>query len=973
MTFGRPGPQRGLRILIVRTSAIASTSWRGSLKVPFLNNLIRAASPRRRVAAVAIVLASCAASAWFVSTAVGAAANPPATLGAASASEVVRLPGHVHGRARPEQDIGAAPDSLPMNGLEIVFAKTPAQERALEQLLAAQQDPKSPQYHKWLTPAEYGARFGASQATVAAVTQWLEAYGFTVDALPANRSQLRFHGTKAQVEAAFRIEIHLFEVDGVKHFSNVSDPAVPAGLAAAITSIHGLNDFYPKATLRSRPAHPAGGGAKPQITYDGGKQNFVGPGDFAVIYNLAPLYSAGVNGKGVTIAVAEESDIDPTVAGAFWSGVGITPPTFTSMPVPGGTDPGQTMDPNEVEAYLDVEVAGGVAPGASILLVRDKNVLNAFQYVIRQNLAQVLSISFSACESQIGSATNNSIQLLFQEAALQGMTITVATDDAGVAGCESNLFKQGTLATTGFAVSGLASTPYALAVGGTDFDPTQAQDWGTTNAPGTLANALAHIPEMVWNETCANPLYAQKLNTTTSALCNQAMLNGQPNPFLQISGSGSGVSSCLSVDVNTNACTGGRPVPGWQTGVAGMANLTGRAVPDVAVIASLWEICSYDNSPCDPATNNIDIVGGTSASTPAVAAIIALLDQQMGGAQGLVNPQFYQLAAAEYGTPAAPKASAANCSASLGTTIGADCIFYDVTAGSNATPCTVASFNDTSSAPASTCNASTGQTNGIMELSSAPQYAAGSGFNLAAGLGSINAANLVLALYLPAPTGLSAAAGGQSVQLSWAADAHATSYNVYQATASGQEGSTPVQTAVNGTSTTVSGLQFAQTYYFTVAAQAALGTSAQSSEVQVMTVPAAPTGLTATAGNTTVTLNWTASSGATGYNIYQGTSVGGEGATPVQSAVSAVTTTLSGLTNGTTYYFAVAAVDAGGASAHSSEAQATPTAPASHGGGGALGTPEILLLSLLAALAAAKAQACESAQRTMSGRRMAPD
>lgn len=938
--------------------------------MPNLKERIGPSLARRFTATVAIVLGSCAVAVWITSSVVRAA---PATTRASvpDASGMVRLFGHVNGRARPQFDIGAAPDSLVMNGLEIVFAKTPAQERALEQLIAAQQDSKSPEYHKWLTPADYGARFGASPANVAAVTRWLEAGGFTVDALPANRSQLRFHGSKPQVEAALHTQIHLFEVDGVRHFSNVSDPAVPAEIAPAIMLIRGLDDFYPKSTVKRRAAH---GSARPQITYDAGQQNFVGPGDFAVMYNLTPLYNAGVNGSGVTIAVPEQSDIDTTVVDAFWAGVGIAvPPTVTATTIPGGTDPGQTMDQNETEAYLDVEVAGGIAPGATILLVADTSAVNAFQYIIQQKLASVLSISFESCESSNTSGGNSFLSTLFEEAAAQGMTVVVGSGDAGVAGCEANIGTQGTLATTGFAVNGLASTPYNLAVGGTDFDLTRAGDWGTSNAPGTLSNALAHIPEMVWNDTCANPLFAQVLNTTTSAFCNQAMLNGQPNPFLDVSGSGGGVSSCLSVDTNTNACTGGYAVPAWQSGVAGIANLTGRAVPDVAVIANEWAICSYDDVPCDPTNQNgVDIVGGTSSSAPAVAAIIALLDQQMGGSQGLVNAQLYRLAAAEFGTPAAPNAAAAaNCSASLGTTIGANCVFYDVTAGSNATPCTVASFSDTSSAPASTCNATGGQANGIMELNSTPQYLAGNGFNLAAGLGSINATNLVLAIYLPAPTGVTATPNGQSVMLSWTADAHAANYNVYQATQSGQEGATPVQSAVSGTSTTISGLQFAQTYYFTIAATAALGSSAQSTEAQATIVPAAPTGLTATAANASATLTWTASNGATGYNVYQGTSAGGEAAAAVQSNLSGLTATVSGLTNGTTYYFKVAAVDAGGASPPSNEAQATPVAPASHGGG-ALGPLDLLLLSLLAVLAAAGRVGALARRPESSGLRESP-
>jgi subtilase family serine protease len=941
-----------------------------------LDSLLRVAARARRSTAWALVLA-CAAAVLGGSTAgiatAGATAMPPADL-----AGLARLPGHLNANARAQFDLGRAPDSLALHGLEVVFAKTASQQRAIEALIAAQQDPKSPQYHQFLTPAQYGARFGASDATVAAVSRWLTANGFSVEALPANRSELHFSGTKAQVETAFHTEIHLFEVGGRRHYANVSNPEVPAGLAATITTIHGLHDFYPRSNVKARHL---GKGPTPQITYDGGQINWVGPGDFAVMYNLGPLYSAGVNGKGVTIGITAESDIDPTVANTFWAGVGIaTPPTINSMTVPtaeGGTDPGQTMDNNEEEAYLDTEVAGGVAPGATIDVVADTDASIAFQYMVQQNLGEVINISFSACESEIIPADNTALDGVFATAALQGQTVVVASDDAGVAGCEQNLFTQGTLATTGFAVSGIASSPHVLAVGGTDFDPTQPQSWATSNAPGTLVNAQGHIPEMVWNDTCANPLGAKALGYTTDALCNLATLGGNPNPFLQISGSGSGVSSCTAYDSTTNTCPGGGwPVPSWQSGVAGIAGLSGRAVPDVVSFAGGWVICSYDNATCDPANANastngdVDLVGGTSSSTPAVAAIVALLDQQM-GKQGLINTELYQLAATEYGTPAAPNTSN-TCSATLGTTIGASCIFYNVTGGSNATPCTVASFSDAGSAPASTCVSSSGQANGIMELNGAPQYIAGTGFNLATGLGSINATNLVLALYLPVPTGLAATPGGQSVSLSWTAEPHATSFNVYQATATGNEGTTPVQSGVTGSSVTVSGLQYATNYYFTIAAVAAFGASAQSGEVHTMTVPAAPTGLSATAGNAMASLTWTAVTGAATYNIYQGTSAGGESATPVQTGLSGTTATVSTLTNGTTYYFKVAAVDAGGASALSNEASAMPVAPAGHSGGGSLGTLELMLLAVLAALAAASRYR-ERTQRAMSARPMAPE
>jgi subtilase family serine protease len=893
---------------------------------------------------VAAGLLAAGAAAWLLLTAAG------------TAPELQSLPGQVHPLAQARFDLGEAPDSLAMPGLEVVLAKTPAQERALEALLNAQQDPKSSQYHQWLTPAQYGERFGASDAAIAALSRWLSGNGFKVDAVPASRAHLSFHGSKAQVEAAFHTRIHLFDVQGKRHFANVSAPEVAATLAPLITEIRGLHDFYPRPGVRTRPARAIGvrsGSAPnptPQITYDNGQENWVGPTDFAIMYNLLPLYKQSINGSGVTIAIAAESDINTTISDAYWTGFGLTAPQFTSIFAPGGTDPMQTNDSAETEAFLDVELAGGLAQGAKILLVRNANAFISAQYVIDENLAAILNISFGECESELG-ASNGATNSLFEQAASEGITVTVAADDSGVAGCYGTPGTQGALSTSGFAVNGIASTPYDLAVGGTDFDPTQSQAWATSNATGTLANAEGHIPEMVWNDTCANPLIAKVLGyTSTATFCNTATLNGQPNPFIEVFGGGSGLSSCLST--TNGACQGGYAQPSWQTGVYGIQGFDTRAVPDVVVTASAWVICSYDTPSCDPEGETVDFVAGTSAAAPSVAAIIALVDQTQisatsaDGRQGLINPELYKLAAAEFGTTS-PSPGLGSCSASLGLNIGSQCVFYNVVAGTSATPCEVSSYSTTGSLPASTCAASAGEANGIMEIGGTAEYGATAGFNLATGLGSINATALVAAVVLPAPTGVAASSSGQTVKLSWTAEPNATSFNVFQGTQSGQEGATPVLSGVTGTSATVSGLQNGQTYYFTVQAVGSLGVSVVSSEVNVTIVPAPPSGLSATAGTQEVSLSWTASAGASSYDVYQGTSSGGEAAAPVQT-VSGTSVTISGLTGGTTYYFKVAAVDAGGVGARSAEAYATPTSP-SGGGGGAFGWLELALLALLAA------------------------
>jgi subtilase family serine protease len=845
---------------------------------------------------------------------------------AASSDARARLPGHLSRLARPEYDIGEAPATLRMSGLQLILAKTPAQEEALKKLIADQQNPRSPLYHHWLTPQEFGARFGASEATIGALSLWLESQGLKVGALPAGRDYLPFSGTKEQVEVTFGTPIHAFDIKGERHYSNIADPSIPASFKGVIAAIRGLNDFHPRPGVRVRQTPPTSGTSLQPEVYEGQvgsygylTPGYVGPGDAANIYDLTPLYANNINGKGVTVGVVAQSDISAAQLSAYLTAFGVSQTgLFTSIPVPaasGGSDPGQTMDENETEAYLDTEIIGGLAPGANILLVRDKNANLAAQYIIDQDFpAQggspagatsgvgVINISFGTCEAEEASA-NTAINSMFQKAVTEGITITVSSGDAGAnqagvtstAGCMngSDQGVQGDVASTGLAVNGLASTPYTLSVGGTDFDPNLEGKagglyWSTTNAAPNLHSTAAHVPEMVWNSSCGNLEWSMYFTAASPlAFCNTANLSTVfgtiANPFIEILGGGGGVSSCTSI--NAGACAGGYAQPSWQQNVAGISSFGGRAVPDVSAIANRWIICSYNDNPCNPvpaAIASLDVASGTSAAAPAVAAILALVDQSQqvsaatyaDGRQGLINPTLYQLGAVEYGSAANLTA----CNASQGPITSKACVFYDVTLGGNAQPCAVATFSAAGSAPASVCdNAGNGAyATGLMTAGSAVSpgsYSAGQGYDLATGLGSVDAANLVAAMSaLAAPSGLTATTSGATVTLKWSADSSATSFNVYQGTAAGQEGATAVQTGITTDTAMISGLQ------------------------------------------------------------------------------NATNTTISGLANGSAYYFTVAAVDAGGTSAQSSEASATPAAPPSSGGGG--GSTDWLTLVGLGALGA---------------------
>jgi fibronectin type 3 domain-containing protein len=858
--------------------------------------------------------------------------------GAAASAAATPLSGNVHSLAQARYDRGAVPASAPLNALELVLRRSPASEAALGAFLAAQQDPRDAQYHAWLSPTQFGARFGADPHDIATLAAWLNAQGFQVLGPNPGHTRLTFRGSVGQVETAFHTAMHYFEVDGALHYANVTAPQIPAQFLPLLRGIRGLHDFapHPGARVHTQAA------SLPQWQSSPG-HDYIGPADFATIYDLTPLYDDALSGAGVTIAIVAQSDFDPAIPQAYWQALGVAAgQQIRALKVPNGSDPGRTGDGNEDEVYLDLEIAGGLAPGAHLIVVSDSDAITAAEYAVDQDLAAILNVSFGACEAADGTA-NATVNDLWQQAVAQGITVVVSTGDDGSADCDvARSFTQGATALDGLAVNGLASPPAALAVGGTDFDPTHAQDWAATNTSGTLANAQAYMAEMVWNDTCTNSIYAQDYGYTSAlAFCNAATVGaGTPNPYLQIAAGGGGLSTC-SVQSTSGACVSGYAAPAWQSGVAGIGGSTVRALPDVAMLATSWLLCSYESAsdPCSPSTGHFLVSGGTSAAAPAVAAILALLDQSkigggnLDGRQGLIAPTLYALAALEYGTTSTPNASGlSECNSSRGAAGSTGCVFHDITVGSNAVPCQVSAWvgPPAGSLPAGNCASAGGDAFGLISSSGAGAYAAGSGYDLSSGLGSIDAANLVDADRSPTPpTGLSAASDATTVTLTWTAVARASSYDVYVGTAPGEESATAAQTAITGTSATLAGLSSGMTYYFTVKAVSAQGSSAASNEAEATTVPAPPTAVNASAAGSTITVSWSASSGATAYSVLQITTTGEASATPIKTGLTTTSYAVSGLAPGTDYSFSVVANNAAGTSAASPAASAVipPEAP----------------------------------------------
>jgi hypothetical protein len=631
--------------------------------------------------------------------------------------------------AQARFDQGVASADLPQRRMLMLLSRSSRQQAALEQLVVAQQAKGSALYHQWLTPGEFGNRFGVDDADLALVEGWLASQGFTGIKPNHARSMIEFSGTAGEVQTAFHTAIHKYLVNGELHWANASDPEIPTALAPVVTGLLSLHNFPRKPQVRAvgtfrrnltgagyrmvRAANPEFTGFDPDSNQD---YYALGPADFAGIYNLTPLAKQSINGAGQTIAIAGQTDINVADTENFRSMFGL--PANDPQIILDGIDPGVNGD--EIEADLDTQWSGAVAPAATIDLVVSASTettagvdLSA-EYIVDNNLAGILSDSYGDCELGLGTTGNQFYGQLWEQAAAQGITVLVASGDQGSAACDYDASE----ALHGLAVSGIASTPWNIAVGGTDFDQYSlwSKYWSTTNDPTTGASALGYIPEMTWNGSCTNTTvwsnFSWGAGETAEQICNE-------QDYLTVLGGSGGKSGCTSSDgQNVSSCSGGWPKPAWQSGVGVPADGV-RDIPDVSLFASngvtdsFYIICQQDHDaeglPCGLTGLEYDFqgVGGTSASAPAFAGIMALVDEEY-GRQGNANYALYALA------------SAANASS----------IFHDVSVGTIAMPC----FMDTPNCLITNSSDLYGVLSG---------YDAGTGYDLATGLGSVNIANLI--------------------------------------------------------------------------------------------------------------------------------------------------------------------------------------------------------------------------------------
>jgi hypothetical protein len=624
-------------------------------------------------------------------------------------SVLAKKTGNTHPLALPRFDRGSAPATLPLDRMILVLQRSLEQETELRQLLDQQQDPASPNYHQWLTPEEFGRRFGPADADIAAISNWLASQGFQVTRVGAGRTAIEFSGNAGQVKSAFHTEIHRFVVNGEQHWANASDPLVPAALAPVVGGVLSLHNFQKKPLLLqigNFRRDPDSGGYTPEYTVSGSKgiSYAIGPSDFATIYNVQPLWnsSPSIGGSGQKIAVVGETNLNIQDVRDFRTLFGL--PANDPQIIINGTDPG--IVPNEeVEADLDLQWSGAVAPNAAILFVTSQSTTStqgvdlSALYIVDNNLAPVMSESYGACEQDLGTTENQLHEQLWEQAAAQGITVMVSAGDSGSAGCDDPNTE--TTAVSGLGVNGLGSTPFNVSMGGTDFnqasDPTEY--WNLENGTG-LASAKSYIPEMTWNNSCGQ---------------QDNCVNPSPASLLNIWAGSGGPSTIYSK-------------PGWQSG-AGVPQDGKRDTPDLALFAaansvsnSFYVVCSANHgSDCLATPPTILAVGGTSVAAPAFAGVMALVNQYSvangrGAGQGNANYTLYALAAR----------AGASCTSS--SSEASSCIFNDVVTGSNSVACSAKT----------NCGSSL-----VMVDGDNPAWETTAGYDLASGLGSVNVANLV--------------------------------------------------------------------------------------------------------------------------------------------------------------------------------------------------------------------------------------
>ena len=707
-------------------------------------------------------------------------------------SQVVPLAKSLHPKAQPQYDMGAVDPSLALSYVTLLMAPSPTQQRALDQLLAQQQDRNSSNYHKWLTPQQFADRFGLSQNDMNKVTAWLKSQGFQILSIGGGRNSVVFSGTASQVQSAFKTEIHNYNIDGQEHFANSMSLMIPAALNGVVSSVMGLHSFLPKPASQFRGAAAVRNSRGDYYVAKFVFPNFLAPDDVATIYDIAPLYDAStpIDGTGQKLAIVGQTDVYLADITEFRSGFNLAPITGCTTNANGvitacsstyfqyklvGSDPGTTYACGDLgEADLDIEWSGATARKAQIVYVNSPvtydsncNPTNTASVNAALNaainppsgppVAPVISMSYGICELQ---AAN--LEPLLKQGNAEGVTILNSSGDEGSAGCDFNPPNANlpfSPAVGGLAVSYPASSPEVTAVGGTEISlandsyPSPSTFWSTTLGPNG-GTAQSYIPELPWNDDeelaqyCHSPAsgdpFCKTGNPATPGWVplTASATAAQVQSDIWISAGGGGASNCFYVSP-TNVCLGagagpsggGLAQPTYQQGLKVPNAPAGvRYVPDVSLLGSADFPGYIFCTPVDAPTNT------ASTCASGIATAVGTYESIVGGTSvsspvfaGIVALLNQALGGSGLGN-INPKLYALAATPTNG-------VFHSIASGDNNVYCqpnTPSGFPSNVICPAA----------GVFGFSSSNADPT-TGYNLVTGLGSVDADKLVLALTAP--------------------------------------------------------------------------------------------------------------------------------------------------------------------------------------------------------------------------------
>ncbi len=383
-----------------------------------------------------VAVLSAAAIALPLATAVVAGAAPAAR---AASQPVIGTAAPSHAGSTRTGDAPAA------SRMSVAVTLPLRDESALRSFLVHVSDPRSPQYGRYLTSAQFDTRYAPTPASVDTVAGYLRLQGLSVSSISSNRTVIDATGTVAQVEKAFDTTIGRYhdEVLNRDYSSNDREVSLPSSVAAKVLGVVGLDNHYLHHTPKVGSG-PAGGYT---------------PSELKTAYDVNPLATAGYTGSGQTVGLFELAAYKQTNVTTYDNQYSLGSPTPTVTSVDGGTT---TLGNAEVEVELDIEVVQALAPKANVKVFEapnsDQGVIDGYNSIATSNTTASNSTSWGECEANSSTSTINSEDQIFQQMASQGQSLFAASGDSAAYDCGT----QGTLG-----VDNPADDPYVTGAGGT--------------------------------------------------------------------------------------------------------------------------------------------------------------------------------------------------------------------------------------------------------------------------------------------------------------------------------------------------------------------------------------------------------------------------------------------------------------------------------------------------------------------------